>query len=103
MFAQILITLATIVLAAWLLWRWVARPLIDALFPIVEGEPAPEEGREVELEEKLRERERLAREVELAREIRRIDPQLDRLKEKLRSLDESEARPDVAHPRREEE
>jgi len=102
MFAQMLITLATSVLAAWLLWRWVARPLIDALFPVGRV-AAPEEEREVELEEKLRERERLAREVELAREIRRIDPHLDRLKEKLRSLDESEAKPHVAHPRREEE
>jgi len=109
-FAQMLITLAIVALAAVVLWRWVARPLIDALVPDTRVPKPPEAAeREKELRTKRRERERLTRQVELASEIRRLEPELEQLKEKLRALEEQPERPerpdgsDVAHPRGEEE
>jgi len=91
MFAQGLVTLLLVAGVAWALWRLFAAPLLDGL--------TPPPSRAARLDERRREREQLEREVELASEIRRLEPRVAQLRERLERI---EARPDAGRVRRED-
>lgn len=88
MFAQWLISTAVIAVAAYLLWRAGAAPLIRYLA----GPRAPQPeavalaAGEDELRHKRDELERLERELQLLRESRALDPRIARLRQRIERL-----------------